>query len=102
MFPITGKKHEVFDSIVTGVPVDMVNDFCREKDSADVRFHYEAVFPNVSLGVGVRMVWAKGSYISLGIYPVSTLPTWIKRTAPNERLIDPPFVGFGNLGPSFY
>ena len=64
MICIVSKKHKIFDSIITCVFINMMNNFFFSQISSKFLFHDKSVLKNISSTCGKRVFLCKSKYIS--------------------------------------
>jgi len=64
MISVAIQQHQILDSIIRGIPVDMVDYLSSFQSSTDVSFHHQPMQHHVTLSPSIRMVWPIPHYIS--------------------------------------
>lgn len=68
------KQHQILNSIIEFISVYVMDYFFRREKSSEVRFHYESMFRNAFVCVGLWVV--RSEQLSVAVhYPNATLPT---------------------------
>ena len=74
VFRVVGTQSEIFDSIIIGNPVDMVDNLAPQENSTQEFFHYKAVFENIAVTFCIRMILFANKNIAIRIQFFSAFP----------------------------